>query len=210
MDNSDVIYEQTATGTTIPVVGYDFLTPLLSGLFGPTGLISFVSLAGVASFFGTIWFVYVVLAYIASLFFMFLYVYASIGIGKLSEQEAAIIKAHEDAFAQKKEVMSQSPRILVIRERATSENPDDWKLAIIEADVMMDQALKQRGYAGNSLGERLRSISPSELPSLNDAWQAHKVRNFLAHAGHEYVLTQREAIETIKRYERVLDDLGVG
>jgi len=91
-----------------------------------------------------------------------------------------------------------------------SENPDDWKLAIIEADVVLDQVLKERGFAGVSLGERLRSVSPAELPSLNDAWQAHKVRNFIAHHGHDYVLTQREAQETMIRYERVFRDLGVG
>jgi hypothetical protein len=210
MDESTVIYEPVATTAQIELVGYDLLTPLLSTFFGSNGLISFLSVSGVIAFISTIWTIYVILAYAAALLFMYLYVYASIGAGKLSEQEAAVIKEHEEAFARKKEVRSQSPRIAVMRERIASENPDDWKLAIIEADVMMDQALKQRGYAGASLGERLRSVSPTALPSINDAWQAHKVRNFIAHHGHEYVLTKREAEETMKRYERVLDDLGVG
>lgn len=210
MDNSTAIYEPVATTAQIQVVGYDLLTPLLSAIFGGNGAVAFLSVSGIVAFLGTIWTVYVILAYSAALLFMYLYVYASMGLGKLSEQEAAILKSHEDAFARKKEIRSQSPRIAVMRERIASENPDDWKLAIIEADVMMDQALKQRGYAGASLGERLRSVSPSSLPSINDAWQAHKVRNFVAHHGHEYVLTKREAEETMKRYERVLDDLGVG
>jgi len=209
MDDGTIIYEPVATTTTIPVVGYDLLTPLLNALFGPAGIISFMTVAGVVSFFGTIWFVYVVFAYMAALFFMFVYVYASIGLGKLSEEENAIIRSHEEAFAQKKQVMSQASRFAIMHERVMSENPDDWKLAIIEADIMLDQALKKRGYAGTSLGERLRSVAPSSLQSLNDAWQAHKVRNFIAHAGHEYVLTQREAQDTMKRYERVLTELGV-
>lgn len=202
-------YDVTATSGYIEVTTYDILTPLLQFLFGDSGLISFISVASIISFFGSIWTIYVILAYLLAIFLMYIYVHASIGIGKISEQEAAIIKGHEDAFAQKKQIQSQSSRIAIMRERVNSENPDDWKLAIIEADVILDQTLKKQGYAGTSLGERLRSISTTQLPSLNDAWQAHKVRNFIAHAGDDYVLTQREAQDTIVRFERVLRELGV-
>jgi len=69
--------------------------------------------------------------------------------------------------------------------------------------------LKQRGYAGNSLGERLRSISPSQLSTLDDAWEAHKVRNQIAHGGADFVLTKRLAEETINRYRRVFGEFGI-
>jgi len=91
-----------------------------------------------------------------------------------------------------------------------SDNPNDWKLAIIEADILLDQTLKAKGFVGISLGERLRSISPAQLQSLDDAWQAHKVRNQIAHAGADFVLTRRLAEETIKQYRRVFAELGIG
>lgn len=199
----------SATSGYVEFETYDILTPLLQLLFGETGLITFISLAAIISFFSTVWAVYVVLAYLLSILLMYIYVYASIGIGKISEQEEAIIKSHEAAFAQKKEIQSSSSRIAIMQERVQSENPDDWKLAIIEADIMLDKSLKKLGYAGTSLGERLRGLTTAQLPSLNDAWQAHKVRNFIAHAGDEYILTQREAQETLIRFERVFRDLGV-
>jgi hypothetical protein len=90
-----------------------------------------------------------------------------------------------------------------------SSNPNDWKLAIIEADIILDDILKKQGYAGNSLGERLKSIAPSQLESLQDAWEAHKVRNNIAHQGADFILTQRLAQETITKYQRVFTEFGV-
>ena len=90
-----------------------------------------------------------------------------------------------------------------------SDSPNDWKLAIIEADIILDDVLKQQGYAGNSLGERLKSISPSQLESLQDAWEAHKVRNKIAHEGADFVLTKRLAQETITKYQRVFTEFGI-
>ena len=94
-------------------------------------------------------------------------------------------------------------------EHSTSDNPTDWKLAIIEADIILDEILKEAGYGGASLGERLRSISPTQLESLDDAWQAHKVRNQIAHGGADFILTQRLAQDTIKQYRRVFYELGL-
>jgi hypothetical protein len=90
-----------------------------------------------------------------------------------------------------------------------SDNPNDWKLAIIEADIILDQTLKGRGYAGTSLGERLRSITPSQLSSIDDAWDAHRVRNKIAHEGSDFVITRRIVDETIARYMRVFREFGV-
>jgi hypothetical protein len=71
------------------------------------------------------------------------------------------------------------------------------------------EILKKQGYAGNSLGERLKSIAPSQLESLQDAWEAHKVRNNIAHQGADFILTQRLAQETITKYQRVFTEFGV-
>jgi hypothetical protein len=107
------------------------------------------------------------------------------------------------------ETVLKNSRFDDIKKHIVSDNPNDWKLAIIEADIVLDEALKKSGYAGISLGERLKSISPSHLKSLDDAWQAHKVRNQIAHGGADFVLTRRLAEDTIKQYRRVFTELGV-
>jgi len=191
------------------MVGFDYLTPLLQFFFGDSGIFSSISVAGGGDFFGVLWNVAVVVGYCIAFFFLYLYIYASIGIGKMTEIETERVKAHEKAFAMKREGMVQSNRFTQVREHIESDNPNDWKHAIIESDIILDKALKQIGYAGASLGERLRSITPTMLGSIDDAWEAHKVRNHIAHGGADFVLTHKVAKETIIRYERVLGELGL-
>ena len=93
-----------------------------------------------------------------------------------------------------------------IEELIASERPSDWRVAILEADVMLDTAVAGMGYIGNSLGERLKAIDKSDLRSLDKAWEAHKVRNQIAHGGGDFILTQREARRVIELYRAVFTE----
>lgn len=200
----------TTSTNQIPVGGFDILTPLLNAVFGSGGAVSGVGLAGVWGFVVGVWNVYVVLAYAASFIFLYLYVYASTQWNKLEEAQAEKIATEEKAYARKHERLTPVNRFSELQAHGESDNPNDWKLAIIEADIIMDEEFKRLGYAGTSIGERLRSISPSAMQTLDDAWEAHKVRNQVAHAGADFVLTQKLARETLMRYERVFNELGIG
>ncbi len=203
--------EDTATATTaaLQVVGYDILTPLLRAIFGGDGLFGSVSQAGLMGFLNNAWDVFVIIAYICSFIFLVLFIYASIQAEKLGDVEHDLMAAGEDAYAMKMSGGIKSDKFAELKEHLNSDNPNDWKLAIIEADIILDDTLKRQGYAGPTLGDRLKSISPSSLTSIDDAWQAHKVRNQIAHAGSDFVLTQKIARETIVQYERVFKELGI-
>lgn len=86
-----------------------------------------------------------------------------------------------------------------------SENPADWKLAIIEADSMLEAMVRKFGYTG-SLGEMLKKIDVSEFNTINEAWQAHKVRNHIAHQGASFLFSKRQAKLTIELYEKVFKE----
>jgi hypothetical protein len=101
----------------------------------------------------------------------------------------------------------KNPRWARVFELANTPNENDWRLAIIEADIMLGDVLKERGYRGDSVGERLRDANPLNMSTLDLAWQAHKVRNDIAHAGEGYHLSQREANATIDLYRRVFEEL---
>jgi len=90
-----------------------------------------------------------------------------------------------------------------VLEHLHSENPNEWRLAVIEADVMLDEMVTSFGHVGDTLGEKLQNIEISDFLTLNQAWEAHKVRNVIAHAGSEFVLTEREAQRIIGLYEQV-------
>jgi len=208
MDPNASTIDLTATGApSVPVVGFDLLSPLIEWLFG-TGLFA-DGVAGMVGILETLWSVYAVLAYLAAGVCLYLYVYASIRKGQLEAlQEEMIVKA-EEMYDEQYRTGPRNNRLGDVLAHIATDNPNDWKLAIIEADIILDDNLKRVGYAGTSLGERLRSISPAQLTSLDDAWQAHKVRNQIAHSGADFVLTKRLAEDTIKQYRRVFDELGV-
>lgn len=84
----------------------------------------------------------------------------------------------------------------------------EWKFAIIEADKLVDDLLKQAGYPGDTMGERLMNIEKGQLLSLQGLWEAHKIRNKLAHDTN-YFLRYAEARQAVKFYEEAIRELGV-
>jgi hypothetical protein len=84
-----------------------------------------------------------------------------------------------------------------------SHNLNDWKQAIIEADIMLDEMLDKMGYHGDSIGDKLKQIEASDFLTLNQAWEAHKVRNQIAHQGGNYILSRDEAEKVISLYREV-------
>jgi len=90
-----------------------------------------------------------------------------------------------------------------------SDNVSDWRLAIIEADVMLEEMLRRAGYTGESIGEMLKSVDKSDFLTLDDAWEAHKIRNVIAHSGADFQLSEREARRTVSLFEKVLKEFQV-
>lgn len=80
--------------------------------------------------------------------------------------------------------------------------------AIVSADKLLDHVLRQKGYAGDTMGDRLKSAKDDISPAVyHYAWQAHKLRNRLVHEVGGEVMSY-EAKEAIKQYEAVLRELG--
>ncbi len=82
----------------------------------------------------------------------------------------------------------------------------EWKIAVIEADKLVDSALARAGFAGGSFGDRLTNIQPGTLLALDGLWWAHKIRNRLAHE-MDYFLRYTEARQAVSYYEQALAEL---
>ncbi|MBP6041761.1 hypothetical protein KA529_01940 [Candidatus Saccharibacteria bacterium] len=80
------------------------------------------------------------------------------------------------------------------------------QFAIIEADKVFDQVLKQRGFRGETMGDRLRSAKPS-LKNNNAVWSAHKLRNRLVHET-EVKVSKKEVSSALASFEKGLRSLG--
>ena len=97
----------------------------------------------------------------------------------------------------------ENPRWLQVQDHINSQNPAEWRLAIIEADSILEDMTLKMGIPGETLGERLKNTEPSDFLTLQNAWEAHKVRNRIAHEGSAYNLQYKDARNTIDNYEQV-------
>jgi hypothetical protein len=193
-------------------VGFEssnFLSDLWASIFGGNEFWAWLFGGGLFGVLAWLWSVYTFIAYLLSLIFIILYIYATIRKEYYEGMIAQRVKDEQQLWNQTYGTARKKGHLDDIQQHALSDNPNDWKLAIIEADIILDQTLKDRGYAGTSLGERLRSITPRQLSSIDDAWDAHRVRNKIAHEGADFVVTRRIVDETIARYLRVFREFGV-
>jgi len=85
-------------------------------------------------------------------------------------------------------------------------NKSTWPQAILDADKLLDEALKRHKFKGKSMGERL--VSAQHALSSNDTvWFGHKLRNKLVH--EQYKLTSKTEVKTaLLGYLQALKDLG--
>jgi hypothetical protein len=193
----------------LPAIGFDPFSLLLQLFAGNDSSSSMITSGGFFDFLSSLWSIFVVLALIFSIILLAMYTYASMWRWYYYGQADKELRENERLYQEQFKGAAKSSRLTDIEKNVSSDNPNDWKLAVIEADIVLDGILKERGYGGNTLGERLRSISPNQLASLQDAWEAHKTRNMIAHEGPDFVLTKRMAEDTIVRYKRVFAEFGV-
>ena len=84
----------------------------------------------------------------------------------------------------------------------------EWKFAIVEADKLVNDVLKSAGFEGETIGEKLKSISVEQLQNINNLWEAHKLRNLVVHDS-EFKIKHTEVRRAIEQYEKALRELQV-
>jgi len=87
------------------------------------------------------------------------------------------------------------------------ENVASWSLAVIECDKILDELLTDAGFVGKDVGEKLKAIPQGRLGNLQNAWDAHKIRNRISHEPG-YTISRKEAKLVIEMYESVFRELG--
>lgn len=153
-----------------------------------------------------LWLWIIVLGYALAVAGLVLLVYAMVRLFELRKREeeyysTLLIPAGAEG--------GTHPRWEHIQSLIEGASASDWRSAIIEADVMLDDVLTQQGYVGDGLGEKLKTASSSKFHTLQDAWEAHKVRNQIAHQGSAFDLSESLAKRTIAHYEAVFREFHV-
>lgn len=163
----------------------------------------------IAAWLSTVWNVYSVLAFLLAALFIFGTIKAYLMISEYSAKNDERLAAAQQMWQQLHNgTQTGNERWQGVLQHAASPQPNDWKLALIEADIMLGDALDAAGYVGATIGEQLKGATATQLQSLQAAWDAHRLRNRVAHEGSDFVLTQSEANAAVVKFERALRELG--
>ena len=81
-----------------------------------------------------------------------------------------------------------------------------YKLAILEADKLLDHTMKSLMYSGENMGQRLK-FACHKYPDLQPVWRAHIMRNKIAHDVN-YRVTRKNSVDAIKEFKKALIRLG--
>lgn len=168
----------------IPKIVSFVTSPELTGIFFPFNW--FLGIVGLAMLAFIIWVIWktswkrFVLLFDATEFFT----YRAYGTGNLSNRWKNIIRRLETA------------------------SEEEYKLAVIEADTMLDASLKRIGFTGETLADRLGKVNVAIVPNLPEVREANRIRNNIVH-DPSYRLTLSEAKRIIEIYQVTFQNLDL-
>lgn len=159
----------------------------------------YVNLTGSAALAARLWIWISLLGYLAAAAALAVIIYCLIRLYELRKREEQMLGPIHVA----KDETPINPRWAHVEELTKSDSQSDWRQAVIEADIMLGDLLTAQGYRGATIGEQLQQVDGTEAAWLHDAWQAHDVRNQIAHQGSAYDLSPILAQRTLGRYENI-------
>lgn len=116
----------------------------------------------------------------------------------------AVMEIPSDAAEPAKNPLAESwDKILLLSD---STNASDWRMAVIQADIILDDLLDKLQLPGETMGDKLKAVEKSDFLSIESAWEAHKFRNSIAHEGHDFLVSQREVKRILSLYEEVFKE----
>lgn len=95
----------------------------------------------------------------------------------------------------------------ILRKMRSSESTD-WKVAIMEADRVLDDMIRAAGYRATATDERFKQIPPTFLANFDDVQEAHKIRNRCAQ-DPDFSIAKEEAIRVLRIYKKAFQEIGL-
>ena len=97
-------------------------------------------------------------------------------------------------------------RWMAIETRLKRDDEANHTLCILEADKLLDAALKDRGMVGKTMAERMKQCQ-GRWTNGNGVWAAHKLRNRIVHETDVHLGYERTR-QAIIAYKQALKDVG--
>jgi hypothetical protein len=97
-------------------------------------------------------------------------------------------------------------RWLAIEKQLDREQPTSFHMTVLNADKLLDQALRERGVRGETMGERMKTAKDT-WSNANAVWTAHKLRNQIAHES-DIQVGYDDARRALAGFKQALKDIG--
>lgn len=95
---------------------------------------------------------------------------------------------------------------LTIEQSLARDSESSYHLAIMNADKLLDQALRERGFRGQTMGDRMK-FARDTWTNRDNVWRAHKLRNQIAHEA-DVKVSYEQAKRALGGFKQALKDLG--
>ena len=200
----------SVTGTGVPAPSGD-VSPLAAPITSPVSapeVAQYLQMASAPGAYDKLfqqWSTFVAFSLLITLCLSAVVIYCSIRVFQIRQIERRRFHAAQRTVVAK-DVPKSQLRWNRILEQIGSDTEQSWRLAILEADIMLNELLDVMGYRGETMADKMRGVEREDFNSIDLAWEAHKIRNKIAHEGSTHQLTHREARRIIALYEKVLKD----
>ncbi len=151
------------------------------------------------------WTLWIAIVVIGGLLLSASIIYCALRIIQVRQHEREMWKAAAHTVAAH-DVPKTQLRWNRIQEQVHSDNENAWRLAILEADIMLNELLDVLGYRGETMADKMKVVDRSRFHTIDLAWEAHSIRNQIAHQGSHKQLDSREARRTISLYQKVFEE----
>lgn len=95
---------------------------------------------------------------------------------------------------------------LAIEQQLKRDEVSSYHLTVLNADKLLDQALRERAIKGETMGERMKALKDT-WSNANAVWSAHKLRNQIAHESDVQV-SYDDARRALAGLKQALKDVG--
>jgi len=151
-------------------------------------------------------FVFKIIFIIVSIIFLAMIIYYALNTSYLRH---LFIQDLEDASSRKDYGRSKiSKKWGMVKKRLEKDNEAEYKLALIEADKILDDILKKMGYGEESLNEKLKHLSSSDVSNLEELLKVNEICQNVVH-DPDYRLNKEKAEEIISVFEKSFKELEV-
>jgi hypothetical protein len=104
------------------------------------------------------------------------------------------------------DIQKYRSRWMTIEQQFNKDEAMTYSLCVLNADTLLDHALKDKGVQGATMGERMKQMQ-QKWSNANNVWTAHKLRNQIAHEPDAKV-GYDAARRALSSFKQALKDVG--